>query len=317
MRITAARFTGVSLLVMLALPVCAYAGVLQCQRAITDGMAKLTRVRLKALQTCEEKTVKDKQPPGTDCLVDTVVLAKLAVAQAELTADVADKCGGKNRTCNAADTGKDADVPLTDVGWNVATCPDLEGTGCTNAIADCNDIVTCLACVGVAAANQASDVYYGSLALPTQGIDRVLNKCQLTVGKEAVKFLRKRSIALQKCEGRVRRGTSAAPCPDAKATEQIAGAEQAKVKRICALCGGGDKTCGGGDDFTSADIGFLPTCPSVTIPGGASCAGAITTLDELIACVDCVTEFKTDCVDALSALAFTTYPTECVAPPGP
>lgn len=312
------RIAAVPLLTLLALaPAATEAGVLQCGRAITDGFVKFARARAKALQRCEENTVQDKQPPGTVCPLDSEVVASLVVARAGLAADIRDKCGGRNRTCNAGDTGDDADVPLASVGWDLGACPDFEGTGCTNPIGDCADIAECLGCIGAAAAGQAVALPYGSLVLPTRDTAPELNKCQKMLGRAAVKFLRKKSVALEMCEDRVRRGASTGPCPDARAAEKIAAAEQGKIKKICAQCGGADRLCGGGDDFTPSAIGFPAACPSVTVPGGASCAGAVTTLDELVACVDCVMEFKADCLDAISALDLGTYPAECVAPPGP
>ena len=60
-----------------------------------------------------------------------------AAAQ-KLKDKIAKKCGGANKTCNAGDTGADADAPLADIGWGIGNCPGLSGHGCTNAIADGN-----------------------------------------------------------------------------------------------------------------------------------------------------------------------------------
>src|SRR5207245_551290 len=74
---------------------------------------------------------------------------------------------------------------------------------------------------------------------------------------------------------------------------------------------GADRSCGGGDDLTPAQIGFASSCPNVTIPGGASCAHAITTVQDIVDCVDCVTEFKADCIDALTVPELKSYPSQC------
>ena len=74
--------------------------------------------------------------------------------------------------------------------------------------------------------------------------------------------------------------------------------------------------------LTPGDIGFMLTCPAVTIPGpgGIDCGtlddldGApdvVDSLRELIQCVDCVTEFKVDCMDRAQVPALVTYPAEC------
>src|SRR5262249_34101138 len=79
----------------------------------------------------------------------------------------------------------------------------------------------------------------------------------------------------------------------------------------CSACGGADKACDGTNDLTPAAIGFAATCPSVTVPGGSSCAGSISTMQDVVACVGCVTEFKVDCMDRVSAPAIASYPAEC------
>jgi hypothetical protein len=125
-------------------------------------------------------------------------------------------------------------------------------------------------------------------------------------------------------------------CPDAgaalgsspqKAAAVIAKAETKKIGAICKACGGADKRCdatiaaqhgapipgsGGSDDFTPAAIGFPPFCPDVKVPsGGPFCEQPIATLADLVECVDCVSEFKVDCVDRLGVPGLAAYPCEC------
>ncbi|MEO6026730.1 MAG: hypothetical protein ABIR79_07695, partial [Candidatus Binatia bacterium] len=54
-------------------------------------------------------------------------------------------------------------------------------------------------------------------------------------------------------------------------------------------------------------------CPAVTIPGGSACGGPINTMQDIVDCVDCVTEFKVDCEVPLAIPGFQAYPGECVA----
>src|SRR6185369_671368 len=118
---------------------------------------------------------------------------------------------------------------------------------------------------------------------------------QAAIGKNAGKFLAAKNKALQKCEDGVLKTTVTPPCPDAvKAQPAIDKAESKKIVGICKACGGADKLCNGTGDLTPAQIGFAPTCPSVTIPGGSACGGPISTLQDIVDCVDCVTEFKAD-----------------------
>ena len=69
--------------------------------------------------------------------------------------------------------------------------------------------------------------------------------------------------------------------------------------KICSTCGGNDRVCGGGDDIPTATIGFAATCPSVTCRGGTSCGGTVSTLQQLVNCVSCVSNYKGECVDRI------------------
>ena len=60
-----------------------------------------------------------------------------------------------------------------------------------------------------------------------------------------------------------------------------------------------------------AAIGSAPTCANVTIPGGASCGGAIATLSDVVDCAFCVTKFKADCMDRSAVPGLVVYPAEC------
>jgi hypothetical protein len=84
--------------------------------------------------------------------------------------------------------------------------------------------------------------------------------------------------------------------------------ETKETTAICKACGGPDKACGNGDDLAP---GFLPTCPAVVPPGHGSCEGPVGTLQQLVACVDCVTEFYADCTTLASVRGLTTYPATC------
>jgi len=145
-------------------------------------------------------------------------------------------------------------------------------------------------------------------------------KCQRTIAKEAQKFLAKKSKELQKCWDKRLKGDHADTCPDAAAplgtpartaADKIARVEAKMQAKLCNACGGADKLCDGVDDFLPGTIGFPTTCDVVMIPGGASCAGAVNTLQDLVGCVACVTEFKVDCMDAAQVPEFVPYPPEC------
>jgi hypothetical protein len=230
------------------------------------------------------------------------------------------------------------------------TCPDFEGIGCTNDIDifECTGISECIECIGEAAVDQAIALYYADLEPTDPVAEATLNKCQQAIGKTTSKYLLAKEKALLKCWDKRYKGLHSAVCPDingdpvtekdaVKAAQKIAKAESKKIAKICKACGGDDQLCdatvlpvnpgaptftgsGGGDDFSLDDIlaGAGPfNCPSVTVPAGPSrpatlCGNAMATLADLVYCLDCVTEFKVDCIDPNRIdQAFLTYPSEC------
>jgi hypothetical protein len=94
---------------------------------------------VRALQRCEDKIARgsDGYPVGTDCRTEFFTMQQIEEAEAHFREHVNSACGGNNHTCNASDTGRDADETLASIGWDMGACPDLEGSGCTNAISDC------------------------------------------------------------------------------------------------------------------------------------------------------------------------------------
>jgi hypothetical protein len=222
----------------------------------------------------------------------------------------------------------DADEPLAAIGWDIGTCPDLSGHGCTNTIADCNDIATCAACITHSAVDRATELYY-DLLVPTEfATGSAVNDCQIAIGKAATKFLLAKAKLLQVCWAKVLAAkpgfTSPPGCPatDAVTVAKLAMAEQKKVAAICKACGGGDDDDGDGlcdlpaGAFSPTSIGFEPDCPDVTIPGSpTSCVAPVATLDALVACVDCVTSFHVDCSAAVTVPSQTSYPVECTLTP--
>jgi hypothetical protein len=288
-------------------PTCA-----KCERAIAKEGAKHSQARSKSLVKCEIDKVKGSLPPATDCAVETS--AKLAKAADKLASGVAKACGGSDKTCGAVATGE---VTPAALGWP-AVCPDFESIGCTGAITDCSGITTCLQCVGNAAIDQAVDLYFDDLVASAPGSD--VNRCQQTIGKETQKFLAAKAKEISKCwDGRIK-GKHGSFCPNAaaapgsparKAADKIAKAEDKARALICKACGGVDALCDGIGDLMPVAIGSAPTCPSVTVPGGPSCAAAIATMDDVVDCALCVTEFKVDCIDRAQVPGLAAYPPEC------
>jgi len=310
-RISHVGIGSLAVVTALAITEAAYADPVKCERTIAEASAKFAQSKSKALQSCEDKKASLKLVATTDCHTEAKTVASIQKAVEKLASTVAKDCGGKDKRCGTAD-----DDALPTIGWGaVGACPNFEGGSCTGPITDCNDIADCIACVDEAAVDQAITLYYGDLADEQFGTGSVVNKCQRAIGKETTKFLQAKSKALQKCWDERMKGKHENDCPDpgdGKAVDAIAKAEGKKVSAICKACGGPDKVCGGGDDLSPSDIGFPSDCPSVTIPDSASsCGGAILDLQDVVDCVDCVTEFKVDCMDRLAVPQFVPYPPEC------
>jgi hypothetical protein len=284
----------------------------RCQRAIAKESAKHVQTVVKALQKCEDRKAAGSVAASTDCTTETRTVSLVLGAETRLRQRVAQRCGGSDSVC-----GTPGDDSLASIGWgSVTSCPGFEGGSCTNPISDCDDIATCLACVGQAAVRQAIDLYYGALDEGQFGNGSTINRCQRAIGKETSRFFAATTKALQRCWDARLKGRHTNPCPapgDGKAVAKIAKAEARKVLRICSACGGGDG-CGGSGDVTPAQVGFVSTCPDVTVPnGGQACAAPIGAMQDIVDCVDCVSEFKADCADAVAVPGLTAYPPECQA----
>jgi len=196
--------------------------------------------------------------------------------------------------------------------------------------------------------------------LSSGNVTRVERRCMRTVAQESVKFLQKKQRLLQKCWDAKLKAKSgyddADPCPDTdpnlggsgdnKTVEKIKKLELKKIAKICRKCGGGgdsdgdgqcdevDAVVSGGVAVSLDDIVTLPfACPAVMVPpnavhpGGRDCGAIgspppnVTTLQEYVDCIDCVTEFKVDCMSHAGAgdenpaagIDYPGGPTECNA----
>jgi hypothetical protein len=301
--VRAAALAAACLTAGAALPAPARADAVRCRARIARESAYHVQTRMKALASCEELVLKGKRQGPCP---DAIALESLAAAESKLRTRIARDCGGDGRVCGDGD-----DEPLADIGWDAGTCPDLDGAGCADPIADCGDVAACLACAGARAVEQLVAVSHDELA-PTEP-RTPLNSCQLRINKETLRFFRAKSKALQKCWDAVSRGLPG-PCPvpgDGKAALKIARAESFMVARICRRCGGRDGVCGGDDDFGPATIGFPAACPDLSLPGGPSCAGPVETLQSLVDCLACVSDARVECVDALAVPWARPYPAEC------
>jgi len=273
-------------------------------------------------------------PPFAACDVEAKTAAKIATARSKAEARIGKACGGEDKACGGdlrGETGGGlAGLPPICPDFASGGC-----AGAIDLLA-CDGIAECVTCVADGAVEQAIALYYADL-VPTDPVaDQARNRCQQAIGKETTKYLLAKVKVLRKCWDARLNGKHAAGCPDdtadpgvakaaRKAAEQIAKAESKKIAKICKACGGADQTCddpvdtvnpltptlGGNGGAGSADADLDPAalwtrtdCPAVTVPAGpspnrpaAACARPVVTLADLVACVDCVTEFDVDCLD--------------------
>lgn len=314
---------------MIALAEPAQASALKCEATVVTRAAAFARAKARALASCEANVVKGALAPNTDCAAQAEVLAVVGKAAATLRNGIAKACGGKNARCDASDTGTNADDQPANVGF-VGACPGFMANGCTTAIADCDDIGACTRCIGEAAVDEAFGLVGDALVLPSAS--KKIGKCQSVIGKSVAQLFAARSKALGKCWVNVAKGKLPGPCPDSvRAVPALAKAEAEAIATICKACGGGgdkkprDGKCDLFDQALSPlnDIGFPVMCPDVSPPGGVSCARLVFSLDDLAACVVCVSAHAFYCADRSAVPAFAVYPLECnpeapaTATPGP
>jgi len=273
-----------------------------CRDAVIAASARYTQAATKALASCRRRRV-------ADCDADTRTVSALARAAARLQSIVTQRCCGSDRICGTAD-----DESLAAIGWDAGFCPNLDRGECNGLITSAADVATCLVCIGNAAAADlaAASATGGPASGPAGG-------CVTAIGKETARLATTTSKALARCWEARGNGAHANPCPepgDGLAAPAIESAVARATTRLCKACGGADHACGGAEDLARASIGFASSCPDVTVPGGATCGGAIATLADLVGCVTCVTAHDSECADHAAAPAFVPYPSACAEPPG-
>ncbi len=266
----------------------------KCRAAVIKESGKITQAVAKLLQKCEEGVRAGKIVGPCP---DAGTAGKIAGAKLKTRAAVEKACTGASGE------------------FNFGSCPDAQGP---NGAATCKTLVTskadqgdCLACLGEENAQESAKLSYGSFV--NAGGDKVLGKCQATIGKAAAGFFVARSKILGKCQAGVVGGKLSGPCPsgDQKTVDAI---EKARVKMesaVCKACGGPDKLCDGVDDLTPAAIGFADPCPLLQVGGSAGLP--VTTLGELVECLETQNVVRTDCTDKAALPYDVAYPSTCSA----
>lgn len=250
----------------------------KCRAALVKESGKITQAIAKSLQKCEEGVRAGKI---TGPCPDAGTASKIAGAKAKTGAAVAKACAGA--------TGE----------FNFGSCPNAQGP---NGTATCNTILVtsktaegdCLACLGEEHAQESAKASYG--AFVNAGADKVLGKCQASIGKAAAGFFVARSKTLGKCQGAIIGGKLTGTCAgDQKTVDAIAKAQAKMQDTICKACGGADKLCDGVDDLTPGAIGFPANCQRFQVDGGLG--AEVVTLSDLVSCLVTQNTVRTDCTD--------------------
>ena len=118
-----------------------------CQQAIGKSAVRFFVAKSKALQRCWERIDSGKTSgPCPDAKTAQPVIANAAARMDEA---IAKACCGKNKTCNALDTGADADFAVAEIGhWT--DCEAVTGPGslsCAGPLTDAQSLIDCIDCV--------------------------------------------------------------------------------------------------------------------------------------------------------------------------
>lgn len=285
------------------------AETVKCQRTIARSVAKLVQAKATALRKCEDAVLRGRS--GGPC-PDAAAAARIAKAATALAKAIDKACGGDDRRCGSSHVGEDTPASL---GWPTA-CPGFETSACTSAMDDCTGIIQCALCVAEAAVDREIALLYDDLVPSPPG--SALNKCQAALGRVTSKYLAARVRLLQKCWDARMKGRHGLDCPDVNDLAPSKLAVKAATA-LCKACGGADKLCAGGDDFTRAQIGFSFDCPAVQPVTGNHCGiwDPQSGLFELVQCALCVAGFTSDCTDRLAVPQFVPYPPGCGGGPQP
>jgi hypothetical protein len=246
-----------------------------CRRAVIKTGNKFAAAYVQALVGCETQRLKGKLAGACP---DAKAAGKIASAEVKRGKAIQKACG-----------------PLTPARAGFGPNGPASTASCTDAIATIADVS---ACVGCGLRRGGDELIAAVYAAPA---DATLLKCQLALGTVVTGHARAVAALLAKCEDGVARGKVVAPCPDAKTATKIAAKNVKLRSTLCKACGGKDKMCGGSDDAAPATLG-VTSCPNRSVPGGSVCGDlAIGGLTDVVACLECVSQFESTCTTALTA----------------
>lgn len=248
--------------------------------------------------------------PGTECIDDTSCIGGTCGSKACL--------GGTNdgMVCvnDAGCPGANTCVASNGCGASgsvVSDCPNLENQGCNGSLSSPADVAACIGCAANVATDQLNDFLYGFLA-PVSTSVAGAEKCKAAITGATSKYFAARRKALAKCQKKaISDGLPPGSCPDAGTVAKLGTAAVKMKASIAGKCGGTDKSFGGGDDLALEAIGAPLSCAGVTVPGGSSCSGFLSTMENLADCLACIAEYKSTCNDYIAAPSNGPLPSGC------
>ncbi len=273
-RVALAALTGVAMLFAAG---SAQADELKCRRAIAKNTAKFESKKLKTLQKCEDGRLKGTV---TGTCPDTKASEKITGAATKLNDAII----------------KDCDATAVAAIFPGATCPAFENDdfNCAGPVTTGAELATCLECISEGSVDQMIAFYFGGL-FPA-GDDGDLVKCERALGKNATKFFATKRKVLQKCEDGHIKASTVGVCPDAEGATKISDAATKLAEKV-------EKAC---ETFDQDDYRGIAYCPAL---GG--CGNVINTRAETIDCLECLTAFKADCTNRISAPGNGAVPASC------
>jgi hypothetical protein len=164
-----------------------------CEQVIARAGASYLAAYTDTLRRCEKLRLQGVLSAAVDCQTNSA--DELQGIRIDLEDAIGKACGGADKICGTAD-----DVTLAEAGWaDVTQCPDIDGSGCTNAISNCADVAECIACTGAAAANEVASLTFDRFTTSEFGTKSDVNACQQAIGGATTKFLEVSAKALAKC----------------------------------------------------------------------------------------------------------------------
>lgn len=198
-----------------------------CRRVIGREGARLAEVKAHQLDLCNHNVLRGAAgfgPAGPTCDGPNGTQAAIAAAEVRLGRKIARACGGPDLVAGTGD-----DLDLHGVAGSGATCPG--SPYCEFPVETLPEVIACVSCIAHAEVAQMSRVLATLPLAPATA-------CDIAVGLAGIELADDYLGELSACEERILAGDTAAPCPDAQASDDLQASLEAFDALIAAGCGG-------------------------------------------------------------------------------